>query len=120
MPEPCSYISTIVSCKVNRVGHSQRWAGGVLGESGGVLGGWVSGGAAHPPGSLFSLSISQLREKSGRVWSGPSCSSGELSAARQRRRVDISRAPSSPGLLRAPLNTPPSQRHVRPRAKNRT
>lgn len=60
MPKPCSSIGVIVSCKINGAEYGQQWAREVLGESRGELGGRVSGGAAHLPGSLFSLSMPKL------------------------------------------------------------
>lgn len=73
MPETRSYVGAIVSCKMNSAEHGQRWAGEVLGESRGVLGGRVSGAAPRLPGSCFSLFMPKLREKSRKVWSGQSC-----------------------------------------------
>lgn len=77
MPETRSYVGAIVSCKMNSAERGQRWAGEVLGESRGVLGGWVSGAAPRLPGSCFSLFMPKQREKSRKVWSGQSCNSDE-------------------------------------------
>lgn len=98
MPEPCSYISPILSCKLIIFEHGQWWAGEVPGESRGAL------GACSP----------YLRPNLGKNWEGFGVAkAAALVSSLHRRRGGGWRSPGALRLLEAPQNTSPSQPYIR-------